>query len=184
LDCPTTDLSDIGLKFIVKDWDLAGTNDLLGTVEVPYPTLVRGNGDAMEFQITPPEGVDKEAGYLLLRFRNATKDDIEALNDKKHPRNLFPTTTQEATSAAWAFLREPEKDDTVPELNAETNSGAKLDASAHDNTPDMASQIHLKIEIASCRHLIEADKGGTSDPYVKVLMGGKDLHKTKHILKT
>jgi Ca2+-dependent lipid-binding protein len=170
----------------VKDWDRIGTNEVLGTVEVGYTTLVRSNGESMEFQLTPPDGVDKEAGYLLLRFRNATIEDVKALKDKKHPKNLFPTTTQEATSAAWALLQGVSKkdDDAVPDLTVETNSGATLDQSVHENTPDMASQLHLKIEIVSCRNVLVADKGGTSDPYVKAQMGGKDLHKTKHILKT
>lgn len=42
----------------------------------------------------------------------------------------------------------------------------------------------LLIEVLSCRGLLVADKTGTSDPYVKIAMGGKDLHKTKHVLKT
>lgn len=42
----------------------------------------------------------------------------------------------------------------------------------------------LLLEIVSCRDLLAADKTGTSDPYVKIKMDGKELHKTKHILKT
>ena len=42
----------------------------------------------------------------------------------------------------------------------------------------------LLIEIVSCRDLLVADKTGESDPYVKIKMGKKDLHRTKHILKT
>ena len=42
----------------------------------------------------------------------------------------------------------------------------------------------LFIEIVSCRDLLAADKSGTSDPYVKISLGKKELHRTKHVLKT
>ena len=45
-------------------------------------------------------------------------------------------------------------------------------------------QVELVVTIQSARDLIAADKTGKSDPYVKVLLGSKELHKTKHILKT
>ena len=41
----------------------------------------------------------------------------------------------------------------------------------------------LLIEIVSCEDLIKADRN-TSDPYVKVMMGEKEVHKTKNIPNT
>jgi len=43
--------------------------------------------------------------------------------------------------------------------------------------------LSLKIDIVSCKDLLIADLT-SSDPYVKVNLGKKDLHKTKHINKT
>ena len=42
----------------------------------------------------------------------------------------------------------------------------------------------LLVEVLSCRDLLAADKTGKSDPYVKLKLNGKDVHKTKHILQT
>lgn len=49
--------------------------------------------------------------------------------------------------------------------------------------PDQ-DELSLSIEILSCRDLLISDRNKSSDPYVKVTLGDKDLHKTKHILKT
>jgi Ca2+-dependent lipid-binding protein len=43
------------------------------------------------------------------------------------------------------------------------------------------SDLSLLIEIVSCQNLIQADVDGGSDPYVKVKLGDKDVHKTKYI---
>mmetsp|Transcript_27422 Transcript_27422/g.41740 ORF Transcript_27422/g.41740 Transcript_27422/m.41740 type:complete len:868 (-) Transcript_27422:89-2692(-) len=55
------------------------------------------------------------------------------------------------------------------------------------NTTGMApgsKRIQLVVEIMSCRDLLIGDKNGWSDPYVKVKMGKKDLHRTDYITKT
>jgi len=42
----------------------------------------------------------------------------------------------------------------------------------------------LMVEILTCKHLMIRDKRTkSSDPYVKVKLGGKDLHQTKTIVK-
>lgn len=48
--------------------------------------------------------------------------------------------------------------------------------------PDEDKEI--LIEIVAARNLSAADKTGLSDPYVKIKLGGKDLHETKPVLKT
>ncbi|CAB9523699.1 Polyubiquitin (Fragment) [Seminavis robusta] len=108
LDCPATDLSQVGgLHFIVKDWDRI-TNDELGRAVVSHLNLTKGTGQGMEFMVEPPNGVAKEpgdAGYLLIRCRKASKADAEFLKHPHHaPKNMFPTTTKEAASSAWSFL--------------------------------------------------------------------------------
>ena len=50
--------------------------------------------------------------------------------------------------------------------------------------PKPKDRVSLLIGIESCRGLLSADPNGLSDPYVKVVLGGKDIHKTKIIRKT
>lgn len=50
--------------------------------------------------------------------------------------------------------------------------------------PDDSEKLEFVIEIVSGRDLLAADKNGVSDPYVKVLFGSKEIHKTKTIKKT
>ncbi|CAB9497692.1 Multiple C2 and transmembrane domain-containing protein 1 [Seminavis robusta] len=185
LECPATDLADQGgLNFIVKDWDRIGVNDDLGTVDVSHLNLTKATGEAMEFMIEPPKGVNTEpgeAGYLLIRCRKASKADAEFLKDPHHvPKNMFPTTTKEAASSAWASLEKQSED--APELKVEPKTSTEEDPNLP--VPDMTDSLHIRIEIVKCRNLIAADRGGTSDPYVKVKLANKDLHETKHILKT
>lgn len=50
---------------------------------------------------------------------------------------------------------------------------------------DSNDPLCLLVEIVSCSNLIIRDKRAkSSDPYVKVKLGTKDLHQTKSILKT
>lgn len=58
--------------------------------------------------------------------------------------------------------------------------GTQVTASDHAHL----DQKILLVEILSCRELLAADKNGFSDPYVKVKMGSKKLHRTDHIRKT
>lgn len=166
---------DSGLKFELKDWDRVGSNDLLGEVDVPASKFVNGTGDGMEFKVIPPKGKEQEnAGFLLIRCRNASPDD-EALVSQQSNTNLFDLTTKDAAAAVWskdtATTNAPKDEpDMVPE-KVECN-------------PELGEELHLAIEIVSCRNLLAADKNGMSDPYVKILMGGNEIHKTKHIRKT
>lgn len=44
--------------------------------------------------------------------------------------------------------------------------------------------IDFVISIMSGSNLLSADKTGLSDPYVKAIFAGKEIHKTKIIKKT
>lgn len=64
---------------------------------------------------------------------------------------------------------------------------AKQEVAAQSETapllvPDEDKEV--LVEILACRDLIAADKNGLSDPYVKIKLGSKELHKTKHVEKT
>eukprot|EP00980_Cylindrotheca_fusiformis_P028587 scaffold22613_cov126-Cylindrotheca_fusiformis.AAC.7 len=61
-------------------------------------------------------------------------------------------------------------------------SSQSLQSGEFDTPPSVSKEI--LIEILSCKSLLPSDKGGTSDPYVKIKIGGKEVHKTSHIDKT
>ena len=76
----------------------------------------------------------------------------------------------------------PEPEPEVPPMSAST-----LQAVLED-TPDEVEQTFLEevkliVEIVAARDLIIGDLY-SSDPYVKVCLGTKEIHKTKHISKT
>lgn len=207
LSCTNVELAEKnGLLFTIKDWDFIGSNDVLGMVEVASQALTSCKGKTMEFMVLPPKGrEEEEAGYLLVRCRHATKDDEQSLK-KKHKKNLFETTTESAVQAAWPSLPDPvgtlkkkprqstaevaQKVDlssrgTQDPSSGGDNSEKSLDPKEVDSTamPKPGEELHLAVKIVSCRGLIVANKT-TSDPYVKVYVGEKEIHKTKHILKT
>ena len=190
LDMPATEISDAGgLKFVIKDYDRLGFNDILGTVEVAYPMVARGatagkEGILKEFEIIPPVGVDRQAGFLLVRAKKATEEDVHSLlKEKRHPKNLFLTTTAEAASSVWDALKENESSRGMenPVEKAKDDSNV---STVEERAPNFSEALHLYIEIVKCKGLISVDKGGHSDPYVKVKMDHKTVHQTKHIEKT
>ena len=75
-----------------------------------------------------------------------------------------------------------ETQEKVPPMSASVLEAVQAD------TPDEVEQafleeVKLVVEIVAARDLIIGDLY-SSDPYVKVVVGTKDLHKTKHISKT
>ena len=68
-----------------------------------------------------------------------------------------------------------------------TAVGGSREPSLEEEThvqPQPGDRMKLIVEIMSCQNLLAGDKSGSSDPFVKVMMGKKQIHKTKHILKT
>jgi hypothetical protein len=67
-----------GLLCIVHDFDTVGTNERLGSITVPPKTLFDAKGERMEFKLGPPPGKTNDVpGYLAIRCRRATSEDIE-----------------------------------------------------------------------------------------------------------
>ena len=170
LDCTNAELAEKnGLKFIVKDWDLIGSNDALGTVEVAPPALTTCSGKTMEFMIVPPPGREEEdAGYVLIRCRDVTKEDERAVAKKKIKKNMFDTTTEIAARAFWPSLPDPlpepakPKQSTVDVAEEVARESGDMSESSMDSReavkPKAGEEMHLKIEIVSCRGLLVADK--------------------------
>ena len=55
--------------------------------------------------------------------------------------------------------------------------------SSRTEAPSSEDNLSLLIEIVSCRDLLIGDVTA-SDPYVKIMLGREDLHKTKHLIQT
>ncbi|KAL3927850.1 MAG: hypothetical protein SGBAC_012904 [Bacillariaceae sp.] len=49
--------------------------------------------------------------------------------------------------------------------------------------PSADITFDLRFKIISCRKLLKGDRN-SSDPYVKIMLGKRELHRTKHMLKT
>jgi hypothetical protein len=72
-----------GMKFVIKDFDQFGKDDVLGLVHVNPRILYLANGERMEFKLQPPMGSNDEEvpGYLVLRCRRATDYDIKFMSE-------------------------------------------------------------------------------------------------------
>lgn len=93
LHCLAAKLYDHDLLLVVKDYDALTMDDDLGTVLISAPDVYRGRGTEMERKITPPPGQEgKDAGYLTIRCRKATQEDIESIA-KGEQRQLFQFKT-------------------------------------------------------------------------------------------
>ena len=118
----------------------------------------------MEYKIKPPKGREDEvdAGHVTVQFRPATLGDKESHRSKKKLLGSGIVSRRDAKDMSKASVEAP-----VDLLQV-----AQIDDKI------------LSIEIISCRDLMVADKNGSSDPFVKIKMGEKQVHKTKHIKKT
>ena len=156
-----------GFNLEIKDWNPVGRNDKLGTVHITADeiwSLAASTSSSTEkdFKISPPKELKGEtprkAGFVTVRIHHATLKDRIQFNKK------------EDDTVYW-----------VPEIALSERS---LDLLSNDSIPNKKDRVSLLIGIESCRELLSADPNGLSDPYVKVGLGGKDIHKTQHILKT
>lgn len=64
-----------GMKFEVKDFDLAGRNDILGSAFVSSIEAYKGKGERMILPLYGEKG--SAQGFLAVRFRHATEKDLE-----------------------------------------------------------------------------------------------------------
>jgi Ca2+-dependent lipid-binding protein len=73
LDVATKEIQEEGgITFNVKDFDLIGSNDLLGSVVVPADTILEASGERLEVQV---KHRGNDAGWLAIRVRPATNYD-------------------------------------------------------------------------------------------------------------
>lgn len=167
--CYATDLFEVeGLTFKVKDWDRVGSNDDLGTVQVPAKDLyLSSKGAKVEYQLAPPAGREAEnAGSITIRTSFTTAEDHSG--EKVRLLDMIKPD-----------LKVPKMPDGLKKAGAMLgmNNSSRRSLESGEEKP-------IYIEIISCQKLIAADKTGASDPYVKIKLGKKDLHETKPIMQT
>ena len=79
LDVATRELTENGgMIFKVKDYDFLGRNDSIAQVTVPTETILKAEGERLEFVLKSPIG-QGDAGFIALRFRPATNYDRQFL---------------------------------------------------------------------------------------------------------
>jgi len=79
-----------GLLCIVYDYDKLGGNERLGAVTIPPKTIYDAKGERMEFKLGPPPGkTDDVPGYLAVRVRRATKNDLDFMQKLEESGKKF-----------------------------------------------------------------------------------------------
>lgn len=129
-----------------------------------------GSDDAIGMLTVLPETLIE-----LGTSRKVTELELQSLPNRPEAKGGF-LTVKIINNATGSEKYWKPKSDMTPRSSRSLVSGNSSVA------PSVNKEIF--IEIISCRELFAADKGGTSDPYVKIKLGGKEVHKTTHIEKT
>jgi Ca2+-dependent lipid-binding protein len=70
-----------GMSFTVKDYDAVGGNETLGRVTLTLDELLHGTGERHGYDIVEKVLGEKNHGKLYLRYKEATREDIEVSNE-------------------------------------------------------------------------------------------------------
>jgi Ca2+-dependent lipid-binding protein len=176
LDCPVMDLyTKNGIFLNVKDWDRGiGGDDDLGSVQIPPDVLYDFGSEAKEFQIEPPSGKSDAAGFITIRCNPISA----AERDSRKKGGMFSKLTGSQKGGITA--REVSFHLSGYHLCVCCTLLFLLTSIGFVRSKMDFSDLSLLVEIVSCQNLIIADIN-SSDPYVKVKMGDKDVHTTKYI---
>ena len=187
-----------GIFIEVKDWDRVGTNDLIGLATID-PARVLGlarMGKPTSIKLEVPKGrKETDAGFITLCIQDPgagmdsdSDDDSSAgpakakakLNSKDDDDSGSDSENALGNTAAPAAPAAPVGGATA---STRTRSSTSKTPSISVVEPPDATILELNIRIVSCRNLLKGDRN-SSDPYVKIMLGTKELHRTKYILKT
>ena len=150
-----------GLRIEVKDWDRIGNNDLIGHATIEPSQLLdfskSGKTSSIQLEV-PPDRKETDAGIIDLKI-----DDPEF------------------TEVSFTEVSERESEDTKPKAASSPSEDPPEISDCDD--PEMNETLHLNFKVVSCRNLLKGDYS-SSDPYVKFMLGKKELHRTKNLLKT
>ena len=107
-----------GVKFVVKDFDKLGTDDVLGICKVDPKVFYKADGERMEFNLIPPRednagsrdgGKASTGGTLVIRCRRATQYDLKFMADfskhqKKDAKGVASYNAPEADTSVFKTL--------------------------------------------------------------------------------
>ena len=98
---------DDGMRFIVKDFDQLGKDEVLGTVHVKPQVWYQSKGERMEFKLQPPHGSkDTEVpGYLVLRIRRASEYDQKFMADYNNTKGNQGVASVDHPKATTNFVK-------------------------------------------------------------------------------
>lgn len=187
-----------GLYFKVKDYDPGRSNDELGGVLVSAEDLLSpaAAAGAVEYKLDPPKGKKgKDAGYISIRCKASSRP-------KEHSKDAVPSVT----CRSGTELEEIPSPHSVPSQagSSESHGAEETQVSEEDFTGEVQEKdtpvkggasdegwegprpgegLELLVEIVSCWDLLAGDFK-SSDPYVKVKLGGTYVHETKYISET
>lgn len=179
LDIPSKDLFDNnGLLFKAKDWNRLSSDEDLGFVHIPPADLLQASGETVTYKLVPPSDVSRElaagdAGSISIRILPATEADMKKFGKKAGLRGFVGKMQSQAKSQ-------------VQDIQSHMPSPKKINPFSNNlyaSSKGLATSI--LVEVVACRDLLVADKNtNSSDPYCKVYLGKKEIHKTKNRMKT
>ncbi|CAJ1963811.1 unnamed protein product [Cylindrotheca closterium] len=158
-----------GLTFEVKDWDLVGKDDFIGFVKISPSELLKMalKEEAISIPLELPPNIKKKggAGSITMSIRHTSTTGVKS-------KYWAPPS---ASMVARRSTRVDPSD--IPSSSSDDES-----MNSNGSLPDYNKDLF--IEIISCKNLLAGDANGLSDPYVKVQMGKRFLHRTAVIKNT
>ena len=178
LDITSKELFDNkGLLFKAKDWNRLSSDEDLGFVHIPPADLLKASGETMVYKLVPPSDVSRElaagdAGSISIRTLPATEADMKKFGKKAGLRGFVGKIQSQAKSQ-------------VQDIQSHMPSPKKINPFNHQHGSSKGLATPILVEVVACRDLLVADKNtNSSDPYCKVYLGKKEIHKTKNRMKT
>ena len=179
------------MLFKAKDWNRLSSDEDLGFVHVPATDLIQASGEILQYKLVPPSDVPRnlsagDAGSLSIRTRPATESDLKKFGGKK-AMGLLGGLVGKAKSQVHDLqshahdMSSKMKD----HITSSSSSPTKKMMNPFQSAKNVVSSSKILVEIVACKDLLVADqKTNSSDPYCKVYLGKKEIHKTKNRTQT
>ena len=196
LDIPAKQLFDHkGLIFKAKDWNRLSSDEDLGQVLVPAMDLYKASGEPMEYALVPPSDtadINSKAGTIMIRTLPATEAHLKKFG-KKGLRGFVGKIHTQAKSQVQDIQHHAQDMSTkvmdhIPSPKIHFNNNNKkaddeIVVLAEEDEAIVDEPLKILVEVVAGRNLVIADKT-SSDPYCKIYLGEKEIHKTKHLTQT
>eukprot|EP00529_Nitzschia_sp_RCC80_P008506 CAMPEP_0113512820 /NCGR_PEP_ID=MMETSP0014_2-20120614/39536_1 /TAXON_ID=2857 /ORGANISM="Nitzschia sp." /LENGTH=1224 /DNA_ID=CAMNT_0000409189 /DNA_START=63 /DNA_END=3733 /DNA_ORIENTATION=+ /assembly_acc=CAM_ASM_000159 len=189
---------DDGMRFIIKDFDQLGKDEVLGIVHVKPQVWYQSKGERMEFKLHPPHGSkDTEVpGYLVLRIRRASEYDQKFMADYNNTKGTqgvasvdHPKATTNFVKTMTTFNKRKTKDGTVRYRIRPDPDPKRLEETEYMTDKDLRNEVmkpsqewldigqgelgKIYLEVLGCEGLPNMDAGGfmgnKTDAFVSVV---------------